>query len=434
MDENFENHLRQAIVRDPVEIPADTGAAIRAGRQIVRGRRVGWAVATCTVLAAAALFIPGVLQRGVPAVPAQPGATATASPASGRTLAGTDWNAERLQGAALRPGTSITLRFGDGWVEGFGGCNTFGYTTVDGTIKAGAYREDGDRLTIAPVATTAMGCANGVGDQEGRFLQLLPRVERFRVSSDGLVLQLFGADDVMLAQFESAAPKLERSGWRVTAVKGAPAVANPRQPTIVFLDGTLSGFDGCNYFDGAFTVNNTVPANGDVTITVRGITLKLCTDVEVTTQSTNLTSALEGASRAMVQGDQLTLLGTSGTPLLQATSEPTLMMAGVTWRLLNTDGRWGGGETSPITLVVANDQLSGNSGCGDYTAGFTHDRAAWSIEEPSVTPVPCPSDAGLIASRFLDLLTKVTRFDLSGNTHLRLTTPEETLTFSWTGR
>ena len=45
MNEDFEDQLRLAIRHDDVEIAADTDAAIRYGRQIVRGRRIGWGVA-----------------------------------------------------------------------------------------------------------------------------------------------------------------------------------------------------------------------------------------------------------------------------------------------------------------------------------------------------------------------------------------------------
>ncbi len=424
MNEDLEDQLRLAIRHDDVEIAADTDAAIRDGRQIVRGRRLGWGVAACAVVAAAALFLPALAQRGVPGVPVEPGATTSASPASG-VLAGTEWTAVKLEGAALRPGTSITLRFGDGWVDGFGGCNHFGYTTTDGRIDAGAYRQSGDRLTIAPVATTAMGCANGVGDQEGRFLQAVPRVDHFLISSGGLVLQLFGADGGVLIQFEPAAPKLERSGWTVITIKGAPPVAGTRQPSLVFLKGSLSGFDGCNAFTGTFSVD------GDLTITVLGGTLKLCTDAAMTRQVADFKAALEEASRVMVQGDQLSLLGRAGTPLLQASADPALMLAteGFTWRLDNKDGRWGQGKESPITIRIGSDALSGNSGCGQYTAGFTHTGDVWSVEEPDVVPVPCPSNAGHPASAFLSLLATVTQVE-TADRQLRLITPNETLSFS----
>jgi heat shock protein HslJ len=425
MNEDFEDQLRLAIRHDDVEIAADTDAAIRDGRRIIRGRRIGWGVAACTLVAAAALFLPSLVQRGVPGVPVQPGATTSATPAPEGTLAGTEWNAVKLTGAALRPGTSITLRFGDGWVDGFGGCNHFGYTTTDGRIDAGAYRQSGDRLTIAPVATTAMGCANGVSDQEGRFLQALPRVERFAITGGGL--ELLGPGGSTLLQFEPAAPVLDRSGWAVTAIKGTAPVAGPRQPSIVFRYGTLAGHDGCNAITG--TVSGTVD---ELKLGVQGGTFKLCTGEAISTQQINFRAALEGATRAVVQGDQLTLVDAAGSPLLQATADPALMLAaeGISWRLDNKDGRWGAGDQSAITLKVAGDSLSGNSGCGDYTAPYRHRNDAWTITDVTVlNRVPCPSTAGMYASRFFTLLQKVTAVQVTEN-QLRLVTPDETLTFS----
>ncbi|HEY3544710.1 MAG TPA: META domain-containing protein [Propionicimonas sp.] len=423
MNEDFEDQLRLAIRSDDVEIAADTDTAIRDGRRIVRGRRLAWGVAACTVVAAAALLLPGLAQRGVPGVPVQPGATTSASPASG-VLAGTEWNAVKLEGAALRPGTAITLRFGDGWVDGFGGCNDFGYTTADGKIAAGAYHQDGDRLSIAPVATTTKGCANGVSDQEGRFLQAIPRVDHFLISSGGLVLQLFGADGGLLVQFEPAAPKLERTGWTVTAIKGAPPVPGTRPPSLVFLKDSLYGYDGCN------SVNGTLSSDGALTLTVGGGTLKLCPDAAMSTQVENFRSALEEVSRVMVQGDQLSLLGRAGTPLLQATSDPARVLAAerATWQLDNKGGDWG--NDSGITLRVNDATLSGKTGCAEYTADFQHAGDTWTIAEPTLqNPHPCPNTVSARSERFLGMLQKVTAVQATED-QLRLITPDETLSFS----
>ncbi len=424
MKDDFEDQVRLAIRNDEVEIPADTDAAIREGRRVVRGRRVGWGVAACTVVAAAALLLPGVIQRGVPAAPAEPGATVSASPASGQNLAGTEWSAVKLEGAALRSGTSITLSFRDGWVEGFGGCNNFGYSTTNGEIAAGAYHQDGDRLTIAPVATTEKGCANGVSDQEGRFLQAIPRVDHFLISSGGLVLQLLGADGGVLLQFEPAAPKLERTGWTVTAIKGVPAVAGTRPPSLVFLKGALSGFDGCNAITGNFS------AAGAITVTAS--TFKLCSDAAISTQAENMKAALEGASRVIVQGDQLTLLGRAGTPLLQAVSEPARLLAaeGATWRLDNKDGDWGAGKDSAITLRVNDDVLFGTTGCSQYNAPYRHSGDAWTVSAVlTFKAVPCPNRTSTYAQRFIDVIQKVTSIQIAEN-QVRLLTPNETLSFS----
>ncbi|HEY3337083.1 MAG TPA: META domain-containing protein [Propionicimonas sp.] len=425
MNDDFEDRVRLAIHHDGPEIAPDTDAAIREGRRVVRERRVGWGIAACTVVAGAALLLPGVVQRGVPAVPARPGATISAWPAPAITLAGTEWNAVALEGAALRPGTSITLRFGEGWVDGFGGCNHFGYTTVDGKIDAGSYREDGDRLAIAPVATTTMGCANGVGDQEGRFLQALPRVERFAISGGGL--ELFGPDGTELVELEASASILERSGWTVTAIKGVAPGMRARQPNLVFRSGTLTGYDGCNAVNG--TVAGTVD---DLKVSVRGGTYRLCDGELVRTQQSEFAAALESATRAVVQGDRLTLIDTSATPLLEAIADPALLLAteGISWRLDNKDGDWGAGTGSGITLRVGTEALSGESGCGRYVASYKHRADDWTITDVSrIDPIPCPSTLGGYAERFLGLLKDVTTVQVAQN-QLRLITPEATLTFS----
>lgn len=422
MNADFEDQLRRAIHNDEVDIPADTDAAISEGRRVVRGRRVGWTVAACTAVAAAALLLPGMSQWRVPTVPAEPAATVSASPASGKPLAGTEWSAVTLEGSALRAGTSITLRFGDGWVDGFGGCNTFGYTTSGGTIEAGAYHQDGDRLAIAPVATTAKGCANGVGDQEGRFLQALPKVARGELTSGGLVLKLYGADGGLLLQFEPARPNLEDTSWIVTVVKGVPAVTTERQPRLTFLTDSLSGYDGCHTVNGSFSA--------DGTLTLHGGRAKLCDNPAARTQAMNFTDALEGVSRVVVQGDQLTLLGRAGTPLLQATADPTHGPASDVWRLDNRIGYWGAGENGGITLKLNEATLSGSSGCADYTAAYQRSGDAWVIAEPTTrNPMPCPNTRSAMSVRFLDVLPKVTTVYLVGN-QLRLVTPDETLSFS----
>lgn len=425
MNEDFEDRLRLAISRDEVEIPADTAAALRDGRRIHHGRRVGWSVAAGAVVAAAVLVLPGMVPQGVPAFPAQPGATTSASPASGRTLAGTEWSAVKLQGAALRPGSSISLRFGDGWVDGFGGCNHYGYTVVDGRIEAGLYREDGDRLTIAPVATTAMGCINGISDQEGRYLQALPRVERFSLTGSGL--ELYGSKGTTLLEFEPTTPVLERSGWTVAAIKGTAPLAGPRQPSLVFLNGTLVAHDGCNAING--TVSGTVD---ELKLAVRGGTMKLCTGEAISAQQEDFTAALLGATRAVIQGDQLTLVDAAGAPLLEAIADPArlLVAEGAMWRLDNKDGRWGSGTDSAITLQVKDDVLHGQTGCGDYSASYTHSGDAWTISPVQTSNnLPCPSGTSTYAQRFIEELQKVTTVQVAKD-QLRLVTPDMTLTFT----
>lgn len=421
MNEDFEDQLRRAIERDGVEVPADAEQAIRVGRRILRGRRLGWGLAACAVVAAATLVLPGVLQRPMLAVPAATAGPTSASPVpvDGR-LVGTEWSVVKLQGADLVPGTSVTLQFGEGTVAGFGGCNRYGHGEVDGKVTAGWYSQDGDRLSIGPVAANAMGCVPaGITEQETRYFQALTAVQRFAIPGDSLTL--FGADDTVLLELDRVPVKLDRTGWQVTSINGATPAAGGRVPTLLFRDGRILASNGCNGISGTYSQQG-----ARVSLSGMAETLRLCQDPAVQQQENAFDDALDLVTRAVVEGGRLHLLDTTGSVQLEAIPDAALLLDadGFTWRLENKNG------PSRITLVVGRDRLTGNSGCGNYTAGFTRNGDAWTIQEAKVVPVPCPSDAGVPASRFLSLPTKVTSVELGGDTQLRLVTPGETLFFT----
>lgn len=110
-------------------------------------------------------------------------ATLSAQP---QQLAGTTWRAIAInngQGAvaSLVAETTVTLSFGtDGRVGGSGGCNRF----------TAAYRNDGPRVRIEPVAATRMACATpGVMDQERAYFKALESVATARFEADRLELR-----------------------------------------------------------------------------------------------------------------------------------------------------------------------------------------------------------------------------------------------------
>lgn len=68
-------------------------------------------------------------------------------------------------------------------VHGFAGCNQW----------FGNYRLDGERLSISHIASTRKACAPALMEQENRYLQALPKVERWDFSEHGQ-LQLWPAE------------------------------------------------------------------------------------------------------------------------------------------------------------------------------------------------------------------------------------------------
>jgi heat shock protein HslJ len=81
-------------------------------------------------------------------------------------------------------GTSVTATFDAGALSGSAGCNNFN----------GSYKTDGTSLTIGPLASTSMFCADPTGtmDQETAYLALLTEAQSFSVSGDDLEI---GAGD-----------------------------------------------------------------------------------------------------------------------------------------------------------------------------------------------------------------------------------------------
>jgi heat shock protein HslJ len=107
------------------------------------------------------------------------------------------WRLVELDGEPVRregDERSPRLMFrGDGRVSGFGGCNRL----------SGTYEARGDRLTLGPLATTKMACAD-VMDIESAFLGALGRVRRWKLQSGRLALLADGSSP--LAVFAEGGP------------------------------------------------------------------------------------------------------------------------------------------------------------------------------------------------------------------------------------
>lgn len=103
----------------------------------------------------------------------------------GQTLVGPTWeltgyNNGRNAVQSVLAGTTSTATFGaDGRINGSAGCNTY----------MGPYQSDGQSLTIGPLATTRMLCAQPVMDQETAFLAALGKATHYQFESGRLVLR-----------------------------------------------------------------------------------------------------------------------------------------------------------------------------------------------------------------------------------------------------
>jgi heat shock protein HslJ len=109
--------------------------------------------------------------------------------AGGAALSGTEWVLTSLSGNVPIEGTQITLRFGDGSLEGSAGCNTY----------QGSYTATEDSLRLSDLYWTEMGCLEpeGILDQEMAYLTALNTVAGYQVA-DGRLALYDGTDTQIL--------------------------------------------------------------------------------------------------------------------------------------------------------------------------------------------------------------------------------------------
>ena len=101
-----------------------------------------------------------------------------------RVLTGFDWRLDSLgpsgSEAPVIAGTTVTLKFGeDGRASGSTGCNSY----------SGTYQVRGDNISFSRLISTRRACLDqNANQQEQRFLSTLEAANRFRLSSNRLII------------------------------------------------------------------------------------------------------------------------------------------------------------------------------------------------------------------------------------------------------
>jgi len=117
--------------------------------------------------------------------------------AQSQDLPGTSWEATGYNNGkqavtGMLTGTTLTAVFGkDGSLSGNSGCNTY----------SGAYKLNGDQITIGPLASTMMACNEpaGVMEQEAQYLAAIQSAATYQI--EGNVMQLRTKDDALAVIF-----------------------------------------------------------------------------------------------------------------------------------------------------------------------------------------------------------------------------------------
>jgi heat shock protein HslJ len=189
---------------------------------------------------------------------------------TGGSLVGTSWSVVSIDGEPTLQDGPPTMVFAPDGVSGTTGCNSYG----------GTFRTDGDAMTIAAGAMTEMACDGPRGDQETRFIAALPKIERWQLREDGF-LELSGAATLVAEPVEPVVdpPPADGDGdtpvsdlaaapeWVLVAIDGNEDLADIVPTLSVAPDGSVSGFGGCNRFNGRMAVDGATVVVGPLAST-----------------------------------------------------------------------------------------------------------------------------------------------------------------------
>jgi heat shock protein HslJ len=263
-----------------------------------------------TVLFETATTIPVITQGNpsqdvvVTVVAASGDPAAVADTASG--LPGTLWGLVSLGGNPPVEGTTVTAQFAaDGSLSGSDGCNRY----------SASYTVEGSTLTVTPGMSTMMACAEPIMAQATAFSKALASAASYTI--DGEMLNLVDASGATVLTFQANAQQLAETTWHAILYNnGKNAVTSVTLPTIAVTfdaDGTISGFGGCNNFNGTYTVSgNTIQIGALAT------TPKACSEpAGIMDEESQFLAALQSATIFQIEGQVLQMQSKDGELAVQ---------------------------------------------------------------------------------------------------------------------
>ena len=218
-----------------------------------------------------------------------PPPSAIAATIDGRTFLSTG-----IEGAALVPGTRISLTFANGNLSASGGCNSMG----------GAYSIAGGRLSVAQMITTDMGC-DQPRMQQDQWLASLLNGATITLAGDTLTLEKAPIRLTLLDR-KAASPDKPLTGTRWVLdgiVNGGTASSVPAGVTasIQITGGRIDADTGCNTGGGPVEVSAT-----SLTIGPMMLTKKACAAGPASVEGA-VTAVLAGTVTYAIDADVLTL-------------------------------------------------------------------------------------------------------------------------------
>lgn len=330
-------------------------------------------------------------------------------------LVGTNWKLESMNGVDIND-IDMTLNFSDDMISGSDGCNTFN----------GGYSIENGMLSIDEnLALTAMACPDVDDEMSQQYLDALVSAGELTLSGDDLIIQtangalIFGRDDDADSMTDPAVDTIENqivdTNWKLESIDGVEATDDM---TLSFGAGTISGSDGCNTFNGEYTIENGMLVIGDN----MAVTAMACPDMDGAMAQQYL-DALMSAGEFTLDGDDLTIQTDNGALVFEREEDmggnagidtmvnPLVM---TNWELISINGTEVDGG---MTLRFGPEVISGSDGCNTFSADYTINSSGTLNISDNIasTMIACPDMDDEMAQQYLNALVGATSFMHDGD-------------------
>ena len=205
---------------------------------------------------------------------------------------------------------------------------------------------------------------------------------------------------------------LDDTSWNLVVLMGEDIDSALPTVTLRFgADGTLSGFDGCNRYRGAFFVAGTA-----IHIPSEMATTRAACREPLASSASAYAEALGRAASFATDANRLSLQDAAGkeVAVFEAAS---LTLAGTSWEVT----AYNNGERAVVSVLIGtritahfgdDGRVTGSAGCNQYFANYEVKGESISIAQPAATRRFCAKPEGVMdqEARFLEALRSATTF------------------------
>ena len=181
-------------------------------------------------------------------------------------------------------------------------------------------------------------------------------------------------------------------------------------PSLHFMVGRYSGYTGCNYFLGVYGVDGSTLALDTPAMTEGG-----CNETALINQDSTYSDLLWNVDSYALVDDKLLLYAVEDQLILTMIALETLPLEGTTWELKFISPEPAYWQPliagTMITAHLDGEQLTGDSGCNEYSAPYTLADGQLTLGEITVTDRTCDEPDGVMdqESAYLTMLATAGR-------------------------